>query len=47
MITFLTDVQLVTSGSVATPPVGFVTLYANTDGNLYIKNSNGTQTQIN
>jgi hypothetical protein len=47
MIKFLTEVQLITSGSAVTPPVGYITLYAKTDGNLYIKNSNGIETQIN
>ena len=46
MAKFLTDIQLIATGSIETPPVGFTVLYMNTDGLLYIKNSNGTQTRI-
>ncbi len=43
---FLNNVQLAATGSIETPPVGFIVLYMNTDGLLYIKNSNGVQTRI-
>ena len=43
---FLNNIQLIATGSIETPPVGFTVLYMNTDGLLYIKNSNGTQTRI-
>jgi len=31
---FLSEIQLVTSSSMESPPSGFITIYANTDGNL-------------
>ena len=43
---FLDNIQLVATGSIETPPVGFTVLYMNTDGLLYIKDSNGIQTRI-
>ena len=43
---FLNNIQFISTGSIETPPVGFTVLYMNTDGLLYIKDSNGTQTRI-
>ena len=43
---FLTEIQLVTSGSMESPPSSFITIYANTDGNLYAKTSDGNQIKL-
>jgi hypothetical protein len=43
---FLSEIQLVATGSIETPDPGFVTLYVNTDGNLYAKFSNGSETKL-
>jgi hypothetical protein len=43
---FLDNIQLVATGSIETPPAGFIVMYMNTDGLLYIKDANGTQTRI-
>lgn len=41
-----TYLQFPETGSIQTPPVGFIVLYMNTDGLMYIKDSNGVQTRI-
>lgn len=46
MIQFLTSIQFAATGSIETPSIGYITLYMNTDGLMYIKDSNGTQTKI-
>lgn len=43
---FLTEIQFVATGSIETPDSGFVTLYMNTDGFLYVKFSDGTQAKL-
>ena len=43
---FLTEIQFATTGSMDTPDANFITLYANTDGYLYAKLSNGTQIRL-
>ena len=43
---FLTEIQFATSGSMEAPPSGFVTIYANTDGNLYAETSDGNQVKL-
>jgi hypothetical protein len=43
---FLTEIQLVVTGSIETPESGFITLYVNTDGNLYAKTSDGVQIKL-
>jgi hypothetical protein len=43
---FLTEIQLVTSSSIESPPSGFITIYANTDGNLYTETSDGNQVKL-
>jgi hypothetical protein len=46
MAQFLTDIQLIATGSIETPDVGFVNMYLNTDGYIYVKFSNGSQTRV-
>lgn len=46
MAQFLTEIQFAVTGSIETPEVGFITIYADTDGFLYAKLSNGTQTKL-
>ena len=46
MSQFLTEIQFVATGSIETPDSGFVTLYMNTDGFIYVKFSNGTQARL-
>ena len=46
MAQFLSEIQFATTGSIETPEPGFITLYANTDGFLYAKLSNGTQIKL-
>jgi len=46
MAQFLTEIQFVATSSMDTPEPGFVTIYMNTDGNLYAKFSNGSQTRL-
>jgi hypothetical protein len=43
---FLTEIQFATTGSIESPDVGFITVYANTDGNIYAKTSNGNQVKL-
>ena len=43
---FLSEIQFVTTGSMDTPGSGFITLYANTDGNLYAETSDGNQVKL-
>jgi hypothetical protein len=47
MAQFLTEIQFATTGSIETPESGFITMYANTNGYLYAKLSNGTQIRLN
>ncbi len=37
---------LIMTGSIDTPPPGFVSLYMKDDGLLYIKRSDGTESRI-
>ena len=46
MAQFLTEIQFATTGSIETPDPGFITLYANTDGYLYVKFSNGSEARL-
>ena len=46
MAQFLTEIQFATTGSIETPDPGFITLYAKTDGNIYVKFSNGTEKKL-
>jgi len=46
MAQFLTEIQFVTTSSMETPEPGFITIYANTDGFLYARLSNGTQVRL-
>lgn len=47
MAQFLTEIQFVSTGSIETPEeAGFITLYMNTDGYLYVKFSNGTEARL-
>ena len=43
---FLTEIQFATSSSMESPPSGFITIYANIDGNLYAETSDGTQVKL-
>jgi hypothetical protein len=43
---FLTEIQFATTGSMESPPVGYITLYANTDGNLYAETPDGNQVKL-
>lgn len=43
---FLTDIQFVATSSIETPESGFVTLYLQTDGYMYVKLSNGTEYRL-
>jgi hypothetical protein len=43
---FLTEIQFATTGSIESPDVGFITLYANTDGNLYAETPDGNQVKL-
>lgn len=43
---FLTEIQFIATGSIETPELDFITLYMNTDGNLYAKTSNGNQIKL-
>jgi hypothetical protein len=40
------DIQLVATGSISNPNSGFITMYINTDGKLYLKRSDGSQALI-
>jgi hypothetical protein len=46
MAKFLTEVQFVATSSMDTPEAGFIALYVNTDGYLYIKFSNGSEARL-
>ena len=46
MAQFLTEIQFVTTSSMESPPSDFITLYANTDGNIYAETSNGVQVKL-
>jgi len=46
MAQFLTEIQFATVSSIETPEPGFITIYANTDGFLYARLSNGTQVRL-
>lgn len=43
---FLTEIQFAATGSMESPDPGFITLYVNTDGNLYAETSNGNQVKL-
>jgi len=43
---FLTEIQFAATGSIESPDPGFITLYVNTDGNLYAETSDGNQIQL-
>ena len=43
---FLTEIQLAATGSMESPDPGFITLYVNTDGNIYAETSNGIQVKL-
>jgi hypothetical protein len=47
MAKFLNNIQLSATGSMESPNSGSVTLYLNTDGYLYVKFSNNSQTRVN
>jgi hypothetical protein len=46
MAQFLTEIQFATTSSMENPEPGFITIYANIDGFLYAKLSNGTQVKL-
>jgi hypothetical protein len=46
MAKFLTEIQFVATGSMDTPDGGLVALYMNTDGYLYVKFADGSQTRL-
>jgi flagellar basal body rod protein FlgF len=46
MAKFLTPIQFVATGSMDTPSPGFVAIYMNTDGFLYVKFSNGSEARL-
>lgn len=46
MAKFLTEIQFAATSSIETPEPGFITIYANTDGFLYARLSNGTQVKL-
>lgn len=46
MAKFLTEIQFVATSSMDAPPIGLVTLYMQTDGYLYIKFSDGSETRL-
>jgi hypothetical protein len=43
---FLSEIQFATTSSMESPPSGFITIYANTDGNLYAETPNGNQIKL-
>jgi hypothetical protein len=43
---FLTDIQFIATSSMDTPSTGFATLYLNTDGYLYVKFPNGSESKL-
>ena len=46
MAQFLTQLQFVATSSMDTPEAGFIALYMNTDGYLYIKFPNGSEARL-
>ena len=46
MAKFLTEIQFVATSSMDTPGAGFITLYMNTDGFLYVKFPNGSEARL-
>jgi hypothetical protein len=46
MAQFLTKIQFAATGSIETPESGLIALYANTDGYLYVKFSNGSEARL-
>jgi len=46
MAQFLTEIQFVSTGSIEIPEAGFITLYMNTDGFLYVKFPNGSEARL-
>jgi hypothetical protein len=43
---FLSEIQFATTSSIESPPSGFITIYANTDGYLYAETPNGNQIKL-
>ena len=43
---FLSQIQFIATASMDTPGTGFATLYLNTDGYLYVKFPNGSETKL-
>lgn len=43
---FLTEIQFAATSSIETPSTGLVTLYMNTDGYIYVKFPDGSQTRL-
>ena len=46
MAQFLTEIQFVATSSMDTPPSGFVSLYMQNDGYLYVKFPNGSEARL-
>ena len=46
MAQFLTEIQFVATSSMDTPESGFIALYMNTDGYLYVKFANGSEARL-
>ena len=46
MAQFLTEIQFAATGSMDTPEAGFIVLYMNTDGYLYVKFPNGSEARL-
>ena len=46
MAQFLSEIQFVATSSIETPGAGFITLYMNTDGYLYVKFPNGSEARL-
>ena len=46
MAQFLTQLQFVATSSIDTPESGFIALYMNTDGYLYVKFANGSEARL-
>lgn len=46
MAQFLTEIQFVATSSMDTPPFGFIALYMQTDGYLYVKFPDGSEARL-
>lgn len=46
MAQFLTEIQFVATSSMDTPGAGFIALYMNTDGFLYVKFPDGSEARL-